>query len=645
MQNKWFTYSFLVVMVTALITLAILQYRWLGSVSEAEKERLKQGLDASIENFISDFNEVFEILKTTFQIQVSSTDPDWSEQLVQRYIDWKLNSSQVDLVEQVYVVRKKNDNGTPTFTISRLSDGMLKKVEPTKELENWLDDYYKTVSPDKPTQTLGNLPDFKMHSFIALPIKQMNMVQVKRTGVDVAGSDIHINLKVDLLDDMVVLDLNDQYIKEELIPSIAKKYFSESYEEQYHMAILKEGEPNEFYYNNSPETSFSEPEFSANLSRLNFTNLVFLENSLEKNIVSDFPVNDTFEFGFKTTFIDTVDELDDLVPIDQIRSINVISSSQSNIKVRKVDSGKVVSLNEDTSVSASFPSIFTSSDWQIWLDFKSGSLDAFVSKTRNRNLAISFGILGIMGVSVILIVVFTQRSRDLSEQQMLFVAGVSHELRTPITVIRTAAENLKEGVVQSEERRREYADLMLNEGRRLSEMVDQIMEFSGIQTGKRIYNFTEIDIDDLLNDVLREIKPVLEKQGMQLKFSNTFTKPTVYADRDALYLSISNLLHNAIKFSGDSKEISFTIDEVRPKNKYLAFIVRDYGIGIPLNEQKEIFKPFFRGKQTVQNQVKGNGIGLSLVKKVAEAHKGEIRLKSEVGTGSIFLLIIPISHE
>ncbi len=301
-------------------------------------------------------------------------------------------------------------------------------------------------------------------------------------------------------------------------------------------------------------------------------------------------------------------------------------------------------VQRDTTIRTSINSSLASLPWELWLSFKEGSLDAFVNKTRNRNLGISFGILSILGISVVIIVVFSQRSRELAEQQMLFVAGVSHELRTPITVIRSAAENLTQGFVQDEKRKQEYASLMLKEGRRLSDMVDQIMEFSGIQAGKRVYNFAEIEIDGLMNDLLTEYKPVLEDAGIQLEYSFTASTPFIYADRDAIYLSVSNLLSNAIKFSERGQKIRLGVAETT-KKEFLSINVTDEGIGIPAEEQRKVFKPFFRGRTPMENQVKGNGIGLSLVQKVVEAHHGEIRLKSEVGKGSTFIILIPFNNE
>jgi signal transduction histidine kinase len=317
------------------------------------------------------------------------------------------------------------------------------------------------------------------------------------------------------------------------------------------------------------------------------------------------------------------------------------SSEYSKMRFRSVTKDSVFTVKRDTTINTSFEADFTTAGWQFWLSFKEGSLDSFVNKTKNRNLVISFGILLILGFCVGMIVLFSKRSQDLAEQQMLFVAGVSHELRTPITVIRSAAENLNEGFVQDEKKRKQYTDLMLNEGRRLSEMVDQIMEFSGIQAGKRIYSFAQVEIEGLMNEILNEYKPVLESEGIQLEYSFTASTSIIYADRDAIYLSISNLLSNAIKFSGNSKKIRLAVAETTNQD-FITFVVKDNGIGIPLEEQKKVFKPFFRGKKPVDDQVKGNGIGLSLVKKVADAHKGEIRLKSKEGEGSIFILILPL---
>ncbi|MCG8373897.1 MAG: HAMP domain-containing histidine kinase, partial [Balneolales bacterium] len=303
-------------------------------------------------------------------------------------------------------------------------------------------------------------------------------------------------------------------------------------------------------------------------------------------------------------------------------------------------------ITRDTTISSRIRATINASAWSFRLSFKEGSLAAYVAKTRNRNLAISFGILLILGISGGMIVMFSYRSRQLAEQQMLFVAGVSHELRTPLTVIRSAAENLSEGVIQSENRKKEYADLMLKEGRRLSDMVDQIMEFSGIQTGKKIYNFGKVEVQTLIQRLQDEVVHLLLEKDMKLELSNLANTEFVHADGDALFLAISNLLKNAVKFSDQESTIILKLEDEHLKSRpALQVEVQDFGIGIPEDELHEIFKPFFRGKKPIDEQVKGNGIGLNLVKRVAEAHQGEVSVKSKVGEGSTFRFKIPVSNE
>lgn len=173
-------------------------------------------------------------------------------------------------------------------------------------------------------------------------------------------------------------------------------------------------------------------------------------------------------------------------------------------------------------------------------------------------------------------------------------------------------------------------------------MVDQIMEFSGIQTGKRIYTFSSIDIEQLMTEVKEELRPIFEEHNLKLEYSNISKLISINADHDALYLAITNLLQNAIKFSNGSDNVILRIDEVTYKSGLaLRIQVQDFGVGIPTDEQDQVFKPFYRARRSVDNQVKGNGIGLSLVQKVAKAHEGSVELKSIEGEGSTFTLLIP----
>ena len=183
---------------------------------------------------------------------------------------------------------------------------------------------------------------------------------------------------------------------------------------------------------------------------------------------------------------------------------------------------------------------------------------------------------------------------------------------------------------------------MLKEGKRLSDMVDQIMEFSGIQSGQRIYNFSDVDIENLMNNILKEFKPIFFEHSLTLEYINMAKLNVIRADQNALVVAISNLIQNALKFVGNSQKIVLRVDETSFKSGLaLRIQVQDYGVGIPKDEQKDVFKPFYRTERSVKNQIKGNGIGLSLVERIATVHHGAVTLKSEEGNGSTFSILIP----
>lgn len=634
MHNKWTIYSFLGIMIVALITLAVLQYHWLGSVSDAEKKRLEENLEASTENFVSDLNKDFSALNQAFKIQVTNTDSDIDAMIGRSYLNWLSNTEYPQLIDSVYFVQNTHTD-SPTVKLFQTDPVRLIEVSSSGEVNKWLSKKSDIGKHRTSSFNLLNTPDFGTPTFIGVPIQLLDLVTLENESL---GRNLKVNLNIDQSDDIVLLQLDDSVIKNNLIPDIARTYFSDSFSDQYHISIIKENraDSTEVYFSTKGNESVKEADFKKDLRSIDFSSVFVIQSQANLN---------TNEGLFKS-----IDSLS-----SKIQSINITGGSprksykmmaeSSQVRFNTRTSDSVFTVQKDTTINTSFEADFSTAGWQFWLSFKEGSLDTFVNNAKNRNLAISFGILLILGFCVGMIVLYSKRSQDLAEKQMLFVAGVSHELRTPLTVIRSAAENLNEGVVQSEERKKEYVRLMLKEGRRLSDMVDQIMEFSGIQAGKKVYSFTEFEVEELMNEILSEYRSVLEDEGVQLEYSFTASKSIIYADRDALHLSISNLLSNAIKFCGESKKIRFAVAEIAERG-LITFIVQDYGMGIPLEEQKNVFKPFFRGKKPVDNQVKGNGIGLSLVKKVADAHKGEIRLKSKEGEGSTFILMLPVKgHE
>jgi len=624
------TYGFLGILLTALITLAVLQYRWLGSVSEAEQERLRENLRASSENFVAEFNRFFSSLYSAYQIQITSEDKDVRNLIYQAHMGWKDNGIYPDLVDSVYYI-KNISSENPQVHIFTTDPLQLNPVPLTGSVEKWLKaNPYPATGTRK--ITLNNGPDWGDPSFLAVPVQYLDMVYLREENF---GKNIKLSLNINQMADAVVLQLDDELIKTQVMPDMASTYFSESFDDQYQLGIVQSDSSRFVYYNSDEEASLREPDFKTKISKTDFSSFLFLRSNKANNTTGS---DDSNSLGLVTSHVEGIRLQNSSIRVDSVS----ISSLNEKL-VKQYDTLKTGDITEvDTTISASFYQDYTKAGWEFWLSLKAGSLEAFVSKTRYKNLAISFGILLILGISGGLIVLFSQRSKELADQQMMFVAGVSHELRTPLSVIRSAAENIADGIISEPEKQKKYAQLMLKEGRRLSEMIDQIMEYSGIQSGKKEYRFNELDTSSYMNDLVNELEPKVSEKGFTLQYYIKPELPPVYADPEALSLCVNNLVSNALKFSDTSKEIRLAAhSEEKDSRKYVAVEVEDYGMGIPEDEQAHIFDAFYRGKRPSAEQIKGNGIGLSLVKKVTEAHGGYIEVKSEVNKGSRFKIFIP----
>jgi len=282
------------------------------------------------------------------------------------------------------------------------------------------------------------------------------------------------------------------------------------------------------------------------------------------------------------------------------------------------------------------------SAWRLVLQHTAGSLDAAVEHARRRNLWLSFSILGVLAAGVALVVVNAQRSQRLAAQQMDFVATVSHELRTPLTVIRSAAQNLSAGVVHDESQARRYGDLIETEGRRLTEMVEQVLEYSGMSGNRQLALARALDPGDLVKEVVESCESLFEPERIQPILDVGRDLPLVLADEGAIRRALHNLLTNALKYGADGQWIGVSVKRAgsRPKPEVQIAVI-DHGRGIEPDDLAHIFEPFFRGRYALERQIHGSGLGLSLVARIAAAHGGRITVSSTPGQGSTFTIHLP----
>jgi signal transduction histidine kinase len=288
--------------------------------------------------------------------------------------------------------------------------------------------------------------------------------------------------------------------------------------------------------------------------------------------------------------------------------------------------------------------------WTLVAKHRAGSLEAAVSLARRRNLALSSGILVLLALSVGLIVASARRAQELARQQMEFVAAVSHELRTPVSVISTAAGNLADGVVADPKRVKTYGETIRAEARRLAETVERVLQLAGIAAGRAAAAQTRVQPSALVNQAVEACRAEIDAADVEVEIDVAPHLPFVAGDVTALRSALQNLISNAVKYGGEAKWLRVSSrlpppDSRLPTSDRVVFTVEDRGLGIDADDRKHVFEPFYRGREAVQRQIHGSGLGLNLVQRIVEAHGGTVSVSTEPGKGSTFTVTLPAARE
>ncbi|MBP1623501.1 MAG: yycG 2 [Acidobacteria bacterium] len=228
---------------------------------------------------------------------------------------------------------------------------------------------------------------------------------------------------------------------------------------------------------------------------------------------------------------------------------------------------------------------------------------------------------------------------DIARLKSEFVAAVSHEFRTPLATLRQLTENLADGRVSTDERRSAYYQTQQRATNRLSRLVERLLDFGRMEAGALRYHFELLNLGRLIGDVVDEFENVASTSGHQIMVAVDPDLPEVHADPEALGQALWNLLDNAIKYSPGKEAVRV---EVAREGDFAAIRIRDDGLGIAPQEQKQLFRKFFRGSAASSAHVKGAGIGLAMVDYIVRAHRGRIRVESEPGKGSAFTILLKL---
>jgi signal transduction histidine kinase len=268
-----------------------------------------------------------------------------------------------------------------------------------------------------------------------------------------------------------------------------------------------------------------------------------------------------------------------------------------------------------------------------------------IADISNHFMRTSFFILGalslLMGAGMVLTYRNVVRELALAKLKSDFVSNVSHELRTPLALIRLYAETLELGRLSNPGKRQEYYEIIRKESERLSSLINNILDFSRIESGKKEYSFRETDVADLVRSTLESYRYEIEQSGFQFEQKIDNNLPQVWVDREAIARSLLNLVNNAVKYSATEKYLGVHLYR---HNGGVNLEVVDHGIGIPAKEHCKIFEKFYRVGDPLVHNTKGSGLGLSLVRHIVLAHGGEVAVESQPGQGSKFTITLPVEH-
>ncbi|MBX3232671.1 MAG: HAMP domain-containing histidine kinase [Labilithrix sp.] len=294
-------------------------------------------------------------------------------------------------------------------------------------------------------------------------------------------------------------------------------------------------------------------------------------------------------------------------------------------------------------VGVRFPT--TLYNWRVQVSPQAS--EEIASRVENRRLLeitmVSLSAIVIV-VGAIAIVLVSEKERRISALKSEFVANVSHELKTPLALVRMFAEMLQSGRVASDAKRQEYLDIIVRESERLTALIENVLDFAKLERGRGSYELAEGDVGDAVMRAANVYRYRAEQGGVNLVVDVEPGLPRAEIDERAIQLAVTNLVDNALKYAPGGEEIKV---RVRTEDDAVRVDVIDRGPGVPAEDRQRIFDRFVRLGQRAQKAgeapVRGSGIGLALVKHIAESHGGRAWVESGGERGSVFSFSIPMS--
>ena len=625
--------------------LAWMQYQWLGQLSTAERERMQRTLRTAAAQFATEFDT--ELSRTLVSLQVDSQtvrDQNWTA-YAQRYSAWVNSSSEPRLVREVLLV-----DTLPGTTLPGMDDTAPIALERLR-IRKWNAQALVFEDAAWPTD-LATLRNSLAARFIGF--------QMQRSRGPSDGTHREASMSLSIGDDetlispvtlfelpeerrgppkisilgFTVVRLDPVILRDTLLASLTSRHFhGDDSEVDYRLAVVQREDQSKVVWESEPGVA----------------GMVTESPDVTQAFMGPRP-DQMFVFARNLRGGETLPVPPPPPPPPAPGQPGEAAVPAPKVAVRGETSNIVVIERDERNgrnrmITRAGQLGGFEGRWVLMAKHRAGSLEAAVAAVRMRNLLISSSVLLLLTMAVGLIVVSARRAQELARQQMEFVAAVSHELRTPVSVIGAAAGNLADGVVGDPARVRKYGETIQGEARRLAETVERVLQLAGIAAGTAAAARTQIRPEDLIEQSLAACRTEIDAAGFNIEVAVADQLPMVVGDTAALRSALQNLISNAVKYGGDAKWLRVSASAVPgsrlPAPGGVLFSVEDRGLGIEAEDRAHIFEPFYRGREAVAQQIQGSGLGLNLVRRIAEAHGGKVGVSSEPGKGSTFTLQLP----
>lgn len=620
-KERLFRWVAVPALAAVLALLAVLQYKWSRQVSTATRTQIQSNLETSLLGFRQDVGR--ELASPCLEIKAAMDAPQGANpsQIKEQFRHWQQTAAHPNLVQYVYVWENPADQQPLRFDPAR---DQLERVDWPDEfgpLQQHLKQASVMMHPPGPMEPEhgGRRQRFERHFRSEMHMQHHGgpPMGIPFVGVDQSVPALVYPVRRHTPPDRpgnwtmswVVIQLNKNVLEKEVFPELAQKYFRGEAGLDYHVAVRDSGSgPDRVIY--ASDTGFG----------------------ADNNVQVDATLN-LFGPPFGSTS-------------SAARGLELFLAAIPGPGKERPDDKRLLGPDRTPRLEV-FPHPGEQSVWQVVAKHKSGSVEAAVSGLRRRNLMASFGVLIVLGVTMALILIASQRARRLARLQMDFVTGVSHELRTPLAVISSAAENIAHGVIEDKQQLVRYGNTIVKQTRQLTQLVEQVLQFAATQQAPRKQSLGPVNLSDVIEAALEGTATTIASARFTVERQIEPGLPSVSADFGGLVQSLQNLITNAVKYGGENHWLRVSARAIKEKGQAseVELTVEDRGIGISKDEIKHIFEPFYRSPAVAESGIHGTGLGLPLTRKIVEAMGGSLTAESELGKGSSFTIHLQVAEE